>query len=150
MAQWRCDVRISWRTQLLSLLTHGALILLILISPWPEGYGPIWLVLLTLVVFECIRSQKRIASRQGELRLLENQRLGWHGQEWQLVKQPWMPRYGILLTLQPVGAKSAVDCGWHPMPWPKPIGGICASSCSIRRPVMTRNPDEADALAGGR
>jgi toxin CptA len=45
-------------------------------------------VLLTLVVFECIRSQKRIASRQGELRLLENQRVGWQGQEWQLVKQP--------------------------------------------------------------
>jgi toxin CptA len=105
VAQWRCDVRISWRTQLFSLLTHGVLILLILISPWPEGYGPIWLVLLTLVVFECIRSQKRIASRQGELRLLENQRLGWHGQEWQLLKQPWMPRYGILLTLQPVGGK---------------------------------------------
>jgi toxin CptA len=105
VAQWRCDVRISWRTQLLSLLTHGALILLILISPWPEGYGPIWLVLLTLVVFECIRSQKRIASRQGELHLLANQRVGWHGQEWQLVKQPWMPRYGILLTLQPAQGK---------------------------------------------
>ncbi|CAB1225411.1 protein YgfX [Serratia liquefaciens] len=105
MAQWRCDVRISWRTQLLSLLTHGVLILLILISPWPEGYGPIWLVLLTLVVFECIRSQKRIASRQGELRLLEHQRVGWQGQEWQLVKQPWMLRFGILLTLQPMQGK---------------------------------------------
>ncbi|BFO11679.1 hypothetical protein GGER_41890 [Serratia rubidaea] len=65
MAQWRCDVRISWRTQLVSLLAHGALILLILISPWPESYDPIWLLLLTLVVFECIRSQTRIASRQG-------------------------------------------------------------------------------------
>nr|WP_232103469.1 protein YgfX [Serratia liquefaciens] len=86
-------------------MTHGVLILLILISPWPEGYGPIWLVLLTLVVFECIRSQKRIASRQGELRLLENQRVGWQGQEWQLVKQPWMLRFGILLTLQPMQGK---------------------------------------------
>ncbi|VEA67554.1 Protein of uncharacterised function (DUF1434) [Serratia plymuthica] len=105
MAQWRCNVRISWRTQLLSLLTHGVLILLILIAPWPEGYGPIWLVMLTLVVFECIRSQKRIASLQGELRLLANKRLSWHGQEWLLVKQPWMPRYGILLTLQPIQGK---------------------------------------------
>ena len=70
MAQWRCDIRISWRTQLFSLLTHGVLILLILISPWPEGFGPLWLVLLTLVVFQCIRSQKRIAAVQGELRLL--------------------------------------------------------------------------------
>ncbi|MEX3175560.1 protein YgfX, partial [Serratia quinivorans] len=86
MVQGRCDVRISWRTQLFSLLTHGVLILLILISPWPAGYGPIWLVLLTLVVFECIRSQKRIASRQGELLLLENQRLGRHGPEGELLK----------------------------------------------------------------
>jgi toxin CptA len=105
VAQWRCDVRVSWRTQLISLLTHGALILLILISPWPEGYGPIWLVLLTLVVFECIRSQKRIASRQGELRLLAERRIEWHGQEWLMLKKPWMPGFGILLSLQQINGK---------------------------------------------
>ncbi|WP_431225172.1 protein YgfX [Serratia sp. L9] len=105
MAQWQCDVRVSWRTQLVSLLTHGALILLILIAPWPEGYGPIWLVLLTLVVFECIRSQKRIASRQGELRLLAERRIEWHGQEWLILKKPWMPGFGILLSLQQVNGK---------------------------------------------
>ncbi|AHG19323.1 membrane protein [Chania multitudinisentens RB-25] len=116
MAQWRCDVRISWRTQLISLLTHGVLILLILISPWPEGYGPIWLVLLTLVVFECIRSQKRIASRQGELRLLAERRVEWRNQEWLMLKQPWMIGMGILLTLQQVNGKKrcrlwlASDC----------------------------------------
>lgn len=86
MAQWRCDIRISWRTQLFSLLTHGVLILLILISPWPEGLGPLWLVLLTLVVFQCIRSQKRIAAVQGELRLLADRRFSWHGREWRLAK----------------------------------------------------------------
>ncbi len=105
MAQWRCDVRVSWRTQLVSLLTHGVLILLILISPWPEGYGPIWLVLLTLVVFECIRSQKRIASRHGELRLLAERRIEWHGQEWLMLKKPWMPGFGILLSLQQIDGK---------------------------------------------
>lgn len=116
MAQWRCDVRISWRTQLFSLLTHGALILLILISPWPEGYGPVWLVLLTLVVFECIRSQKRIGSRQGELRWLAERRVEWRGQEWLMLKKPWMPGFGILLTLQQVNGKKrhrlwlASDC----------------------------------------
>ncbi|WP_025122080.1 MULTISPECIES: protein YgfX [unclassified Serratia (in: enterobacteria)] len=105
MAQWRCDVRVSWRTQLVSLLTHGLLILLILIAPWPEGYGLIWLVLLTLVVFECIRSQKRIASRQGELRLLAERRIEWHGQEWLMVKKPWMPGFGIILSLQQINGK---------------------------------------------
>lgn len=105
MAQWRCDVRVSWRTQLVSLLTHGLLILLILIAPWPEGYGPIWLVLLTLVVFECIRSQKRIASRQGELRLLAERRIEWQGQEWLMTKKPWMPGFGILLSLQQIDGK---------------------------------------------
>ncbi|VXD08608.1 MULTISPECIES: protein YgfX [unclassified Serratia (in: enterobacteria)] len=116
MAQWRCDVRVSWRTQLFSLLTHGALILLILISPWPEGYGPIWLALLTLVVFECIRSQKRIASRQGELRWLAERRVEWQGQEWLMLKKPWMSGFGILLTLQQANGKKrhrlwlASDC----------------------------------------
>jgi len=105
VAQWRCDVRISWRTQLFSLLTHGSLILLILISPWPEGYSPIWLTLLTLVIFECIRSQKRIGSRQGELRWLMDRRVEWRGQEWWLPKKPWMSGFGILLTLQQVNGK---------------------------------------------
>ncbi|CAM3831320.1 protein YgfX [Serratia silvae] len=105
MAQWRCDVRVSWRTQLISLLTHGLLILLILIAPWSEGYGLIWLVLLTLVVFECIRSQKCIASRQGELWLLAERRIEWHDQEWLMVKKPWMPGFGILLSLQQVNGK---------------------------------------------
>ncbi|MFI8417406.1 protein YgfX [Serratia sp. NPDC078593] len=103
MAQWRCNVRISWRTQLISLLAHGALILLILISPWPEGYGPIWLILLTLVVFECIRSQKRIASHQGELHVLSVARhIVWEGKEWRIIGRPWMPHYGIMLKLQPL------------------------------------------------
>lgn len=105
MAQSQCDVRVSWRTQLVSLLTHGIIILLILVAPWPEGYGPIWLVLLTLVVFECIRSQKRIASRQGELRLLAKRRVEWQGQEWLMLKKPWMPGFGVLLSLQQVNGK---------------------------------------------
>ncbi|HHB1427395.1 TPA: protein YgfX [Serratia odorifera] len=117
MAQWRCNVRISWRTQIVSLLAHGALILLILISPWPEGYGPLWLVLLTLVVFECIRSQKRIATRQGELRVLSAPRhVVWDGQEWRVIGRPWMPRFGILFTLEPLDGQKrrrlwmASDC----------------------------------------
>ncbi len=60
--------------------------LLILISPWPAGYGPISLVLLILVVLQGIRSQKRLAAVQGELRLLADWRISWNGYEWRLVK----------------------------------------------------------------
>jgi toxin CptA len=105
VAQLQCEVRLSWRTQLISLLVHGALMLLILLSPWPVGYAPVWVVLLTLVVFECIRSQKRIAARQGELRWLGERRIEWRGREWMIVKQPWMPSWGILLTLQQINGK---------------------------------------------
>ncbi|WON77948.1 protein YgfX [Serratia sp. UGAL515B_01] len=105
MAQWRCDIRVSWRTQLFSLLVHGALILLILLSPWPDVYAPIWLVLMILVVFECIRSQKNISSRQGLLKLLGERRVEWRGREWLMLKNPWMPRFGVLLSLQQVNGK---------------------------------------------
>lgn len=80
--------------------------LLILIAPWPEGVWLIWLVLLTLVVFQCVRSQKRIAAVQGELRLLADRRFCWHGRELMLAKKPWMPGYGMLLTLQPMEGKT--------------------------------------------
>jgi len=61
-------------------------------SPWKEK-------------FAVPRQPGLIADGGGELRLLANKRLSWHGQEWLLVKQPWMPRYGILLTLQPTQGK---------------------------------------------
>jgi toxin CptA len=82
--QWRCDVRVSWRTQLLLLVTHGTLVLLILLAPWPENYSIYWLILLTLVVFESIRSQKQIAKVQGELNFLAENRISWQHQEWEL------------------------------------------------------------------
>ncbi|MDN0087741.1 protein YgfX [Yersinia nurmii] len=105
MAQWRCDLRVSWRTQLFSLLIHGVLVLITLVAPWPDGCTPLWLILLTLVVFECIRSQKSITSRQGEIRLKAGNLLIWKRQEWKLVRQPWITRYGVLLSLQGAGSQ---------------------------------------------
>ncbi|EKN4699813.1 protein YgfX [Yersinia ruckeri] len=105
MAQWRCDLRVSWRTQLFSLLVHGVLVLLTLVVPWPDGFTPLWLILLTLVVFECIRSQKNITSRQGEIRLKAGNLLIWKWQEWTLVRPPWITRYGVLLSLQGAGSR---------------------------------------------
>lgn len=100
MDQWRCDVRVSWRTQLLLLVTHGTLILLILLAPWPENYSIYWLILLTLVVFESIRSQKQIAKVQGELNFLAENRISWQHQEWEICKTPWISDFGALLPLK--------------------------------------------------
>lgn len=105
MALWRANLRISWRTQLFSLLIHGALTLLILLSPWPAGYGSLWILLLTLMIYEFIRSQKRISARRGELCLHREKRVSWHQREWLLDKRPWMLNSGIMLYLREVKGK---------------------------------------------
>ncbi|MCB5310126.1 MULTISPECIES: protein YgfX [Yersinia] len=112
MAQWRCDLRISWHTQLFSLLTHGVLVILTLVAPWPQGYTALWLVLLTLVVFECIRSQKNITSCQGEIRLKPGNVVLWKRLEWIVAKQPWMTRYGVLLRLRQANSRSTCKRLW--------------------------------------
>ncbi|AIU87314.1 protein YgfX [Pectobacterium odoriferum] len=105
MAQWRCDLRVSWRMQLLSLVVHGLLVLFILLAPWPDGYAWLWLCLVTMVMFGFIRSQRNIKSRQGEIVLLSETTLNWRQQEWQIVKRPWLLKNGVLLSLQAVNAK---------------------------------------------
>lgn len=107
MAQWRCDLRVSWRTQILSLLLHGGLILLVLLAPWPEGYMLVWLALLVPLVFQCIRSQKRISACHGEMVFLSPQRLRWKQREWECVGSPWLLRSGAIMLLKPLaGAES--------------------------------------------
>ncbi|KFF71298.1 membrane protein [Pectobacterium brasiliense] len=105
MAQWRCDLRVSWRMQLLSLVVHGLLVLLILLAPWPDGYAWLWLCLVTMVMFGFIRSQRNIKSRQGEIVLLSETTLNWRQQEWQIVKRPWLLKNGVLLSLKAVNGK---------------------------------------------
>ncbi len=65
MVLWQSDLRVSWRAQWLSLLIHGLVAAVILLMPWPLSYTPLWMVLLSLVVFDCVRSQRRINARQG-------------------------------------------------------------------------------------
>ena len=79
MVLWQSDLRGSWRAQWLSLLIHG---------------------LVAAVVFDCVRSQRRINARQGEIRLLMDGRLRWQGQEWSIVKAPWMIKSGMMLRLR--------------------------------------------------
>jgi len=100
VALWQCDLRVSWRSQLISLGIHGGIMLVILLAPWPAGYWPVWMSLLLVVIFECIRSQRRITSRHGEISLLDSNRLIWQQQEWVIKKPVWMINSGVLLSLQ--------------------------------------------------
>jgi len=86
-------------------MVHGILALLILLSPWPENYGLVWVTLITLVVFECIRSQRNIMGCRGELVLQSNQHVRWHQKDYQIYGKPWMIKGGILLCLRQVGGK---------------------------------------------
>nr|WP_192926967.1 protein YgfX [Citrobacter amalonaticus] len=97
---WQSDLRVSWRAQWLSLLLHGLVAAAILLMPWPLSYTPLWLILLSLVVFDCVRSQRRINARQGEVKLLMDGRLRWQGQDWLIVSAPWMIKTGMMLRLR--------------------------------------------------
>ncbi|KGT86457.1 membrane protein [Erwinia typographi] len=100
MALWHSDLRVSWRAQWVSLLLHGVVILVLLLAPWPASLTVVWMLLLTLVVFECVRSQRRIRSREGEISLLEHRQLQWRQKRWQIHGRPWITQQAILLALR--------------------------------------------------
>ncbi|KAF1370190.1 MAG: protein YgfX [Yokenella regensburgei] len=103
MVLWQSDLRVSWRAQWLSLLLHGVVAGVVLLMPWPLSYTPLWLLLLSLVVFDCVRSQRRINARQGEIKLLIDSRLRWQNQEWDILGTPWILSGGMLLRIRRVG-----------------------------------------------
>ncbi|URN98552.1 protein YgfX [Leclercia adecarboxylata] len=100
MVLWQSDLRVSWRSQWMSLLLHGLVAAFILLMPWPLSYTPLWLILLSLVVFDSVRSQRRINARQGEIKLFMDSRLHWLGSEWEIVGTPWMLNSGMMLRLR--------------------------------------------------
>lgn len=99
VALWQCDLRVSWRSQLFSLAVYSVLMLLVLLAPWPDQYWPIWMILLLIAIFECIRSQRKIAFCHGNIALLEDNCLYWQQQEWQIKQPVWMIDSGILLSI---------------------------------------------------
>ncbi|MGS7190997.1 protein YgfX [Enterobacter cloacae subsp. dissolvens] len=103
MVLWQSDLRVSWRSQWMSLLLHGLVAAFVLLMPWPLSYTPLWLLLLSFVVFDSVRSQRRINARQGEIKLLMDSRLRWQGQEWDILGMPWMLSSGMMLRLRHVG-----------------------------------------------
>lgn len=100
MVLWQCDLRISWLAQRLSLLLHGVTVTALLLLPWPLIYVPLLLLLLSLIVFDCICSQRRIYARRGMLMLMEDKRIGWQGKEWKIMGSPWLLPGGMLLILR--------------------------------------------------
>ncbi|KNC12004.1 membrane protein [Klebsiella sp. RIT-PI-d] len=105
MVLWQSDLRVSWRSQWLSLLLHGVVAAFVLLMPWPLSYMPLWLLMLSLVVFDCVRSQRRINARQGEIKLMTRSRLRWQGQEWEIIGTPWMLKSGMMLRLRKPGGR---------------------------------------------
>ncbi|MEB0952166.1 protein YgfX [Citrobacter sedlakii] len=105
MVLWQSDLRVSWRAQWLSLLLHGLVAAAILLMPWPLSYTPLWMILLSLVVFDCVRSQRRINACQGEVKLLMDGRLRWQGREWTIVNAPWIIKTGMMLRLRSESGK---------------------------------------------
>lgn len=61
---------------------------------------PIVMMLLSLVVFDCVRSQRRINTCQGEIKLLMDGRLRWQGEDWVLLRPPWLLNSGMVLRLR--------------------------------------------------
>src|SRR5690606_1790526 len=86
----------------MSLLLHGMVAAFVLLMPWPLSYTPLWMLLLSLVVFDSVRSQRRINSCQGEIKLLMDSRLRWQGKEWEIVGTPWMLSFGMMFRLRNV------------------------------------------------
>jgi len=102
---WQSDLRVSWRSQWMSLLLHGLVAAFVLLMPWPLSYTPLWLLLLSLVVFDSVRSQRRINARQGEIKLMMDSRLRWQGKEWEIVGTPWMLNSGMMFRLRQAEGK---------------------------------------------
>lgn len=105
MVLWRCELRVSWAAQWQSLLIHGTVILLLLLIPWPGSYTLVWIMLLTLVLMESIRSQRRILSRVGPIELLSSTQFNWRRRQWFLVAKPWIGRWAIMLPLRSAEGK---------------------------------------------
>lgn len=74
--------------------------LMLLLAPWPGRFAPVWLLLLALLLWEALRSQRRIAGREGEIALLSGNRLRWQQREWLIARCPWLGPPGIYLALR--------------------------------------------------
>ncbi len=57
------------------------------------------------MVFDGVRSQRRIHARRGEIKLLTDSRLRWQNAEWEILGTPWVINSGMLLRLRHVDTR---------------------------------------------
>lgn len=80
--------------------------MLLLLAPWSQGNSVFWLPLLVVVVASWAKSQKNISKIKGVAVLVNGNKVQWKKNEWNIVKAPWLSRYGILLTLEALQGKA--------------------------------------------
>lgn len=67
-------------------------------------YMLVWMLLLSPVVFDSVRSsQRRIHARQGTIKLLTDFRQRWQGRNWDIVGNLWIIDSGGMLRLRRAG-----------------------------------------------
>lgn len=99
MVLWQAELRVSWQAQWVSLLLHGLLVMVVLFLPWSFSYMLVCLLLLVMLVWGCVCSQRRIRAQHGQLQLLAGRYICWRGVQWQLVKAPLLLQSGVVLVL---------------------------------------------------
>ncbi len=107
MVLWKSNLSISWKTQLFSTCAHGLVGFILLIAPWApnNSMSMIWLPLLAVVIASWAESQKRISKIKGTLVLVNGNKVQWKKNEWNIIKQPWCSKAGMLLTLSALQGK---------------------------------------------
>jgi toxin CptA len=124
---WSCGnlISVSPGARRFSLLLHGVVAALVLL-PWPLSYTPIWLLLLSLVVFDCVRSQRRIHARR-EIKLTDS-RLRWQNAEWE-ISDAVGHNSGMLLRLRHVDTRRGQHLWLAADSMEPESGAICAGWC---------------------
>jgi len=73
--------------------------------PWPINYTLVWMLLLSIVVFNSVRSQRRIHASRGQCKLFDDYSVFWQGREWSMAGKPWIIDSGIMLKLKRPGKR---------------------------------------------
>ncbi|QGU86408.1 protein YgfX [Erwinia sorbitola] len=100
MARWQCNLRPSRQARTLSLLLHSAVMLALLLAPWPDSAALPRAILMLLVLIECLRGQQRLLRCRGDFILREGRVLIWQQRQWRMTSRPWLSRLAMCLSLQ--------------------------------------------------
>ncbi|GAA0338318.1 protein YgfX [Morganella psychrotolerans] len=105
MILWKSVLRVSFKTQVYSTLIYGALAMGLLFAPWPAETSFIWLPVILLIIAGWGRTQHKISKRTGSVSLYNQNRILWRKNEWEIIKPPYITRFGIRLLLRSLASK---------------------------------------------